>query len=219
MLKHLMVSSMATLLLVGCATSETQPLASSTPPTAAKVAPATLKPALKAKPVATKPTLVKPAIANADAALGKYWATCMADIVVLSDFSDQVMQRMQPFAEKKTLVTGQRAIKDLMTVAAIFQQYSIAALGEPMAKATFITRYREQMPLYIKDWQRLWLKVNVGNNKQTGQAVSEWSSAYMARVNQVVKAGESCEASLRANQARFTPKVTQNIVQLKASRN
>ena len=222
MLKHfLLMMVLSSALLVGCSTTETTPDATLKPTPKAVVPPS---PKAIPTPVQQKPITKSHADAvqvppqTTDAVLGKRWASCTADIMVLSDFSDEVMQRIQPFTDKKTLFSGQQAIKQLKEIAAIFQQYSIAAVGEPIAKATFETRYKQQMASYINDWQRLLSKASASDTKQTEQAVNAWSTAYIAKVNQVVKTGQSCQADLISHEARFSSKVKQNVEQLRASR-
>lgn len=220
MLKNfLLITLLSSAALLGCSTTETKPDVTPKPIPKAVVPPVTTK--TTPAPVQKKPTskphldgLQVPPQTN-DTVLGKKWANCTADIMVLSDFSDEIMQRIQPFSDKKTLFSGQQSIKELRQVAAIFQQFSIAAVGEPVAKATFETRYKQQMSLYINDWQHLLNKVNANDDKQTEQAVDEWSTAYIAQVNQVVKNGKGCQDDLKTYEARFSPKVK---AQLMASR-
>ena len=106
MLKQLLISSCAAVLLVGCATTETKPISPDSTNTSAKVTQSTvkvtkpeLKPKTVVKPKTSPAKAAEPAVANSDAALGKQWASCAGQVEALSAFGNEIIQSNPAMAD------------------------------------------------------------------------------------------------------------------------
>ncbi len=94
MLKPLMVSTMATLLLLGCASPETKPVSTNPPSAAAKVTPPAIKRTKPVTPLANPSSVssVHPSIKTTPVTapriaigLGEQWASCSATVEAVYD--------------------------------------------------------------------------------------------------------------------------------------
>lgn len=205
--------------LAGCSTTETKPDATPKPTPKAVVPPVSAKttptPTQK-KPIA-KPRLdvLRVPPQTNDAVLGKQWANCTADIAAMTTFIERVSTEMKPFMGKKGEILGQDALNDLNKIAFVFQRYSVAAIGEPAAKAVFEQQFSTEMMQYMRDWKQLWTRVDTTKKESaTEKVVNQWSESYKKQVKQALARSESCVDSVRANEKRFLPKVKQDVSQL-----
>lgn len=220
MLKHfLLMTVLSSAVLVGCSTTETKPDATLKPTPNAVVPP--VSPKAMSTPVQKKP-ITKPRLdvlrvppPTTDAVLGKQWASCTADVAAMTTFIERVSKDMQPFLGKQSAILGPDTIRDLNNIAFVFQRYSVAAMGEPAAKAVFEQQFSTEMMQYMRAWKQLWTGVDTAKkHNATEKVIKQWSESYSRHVKQVLARSETCVDSIRANEARFLPKVKHDVTQL-----
>ena len=220
MLKHfLLLTVFSAAALVGCTTNETKPETTLKPSAKAVVPPVTAKttPTPTQKTPRQKPRLdiLRAAPQNSDALLGRQWASCTADVAAHTTFMDQVFDVVQPFKGQEGKHLGQDQMRDVKTIAFVFQRYSVAAIGESSAKAVFDQQFSKEMQQYMRDWQQLWSGVDTTKNTQAAEKVAaQWTAMYKKQVRQALARSEACVDSIRENEARFLPKVKQDVAQL-----
>ncbi len=217
--RFLLMSILSSAALVGCSTTASQPDATLKPTPKSGVSPVTAKtiPTPVPKKPISKPRLdvLRAPPPKNDTLLGKQWSRCTADIAAMTTFIERVFKEMQPFMGQKGAILGQDAIHDLNSIAFVFQRYSVAAIGEPAAKAVFEQQFATEMTQYMHDWQQLWTGVDKTNKASTAEiAVAQWTERYKRQVKQALARSETCVASIRVNEARFLPKVKQDVTQL-----
>jgi hypothetical protein len=217
--RFLLISILSSAASVGCSTTESKPDTTLKPTPKSVVPPVTSKtmPMPAQKKPTSKPHLdvLRVPFQNNDAVLGKQWASCTADIAAMTTFIERVFKDMQPFMGQKGAILAPDAIHDLNNIAFVFQRYSVAALGEPPAKAVFEQQFATEMTQYMHDWQQLWTGVDTTKKASVAEiAVAQWTERYKRQVKQALARSETCVDSIKANEARFLPKVKQDVTQL-----
>ena len=206
MLQRLFISGCATLLLVGCTTTETKPVSPTSTRVPAKVtqpAAKVVKPVLKPKVVAV--TAIKPDPANSDAVLGKQWARCAGRVNGLYLFGQDTINHDPSVLNNPRFKSKLYDYKKLPLLRDSLYAYANAAISANLVETEFKRLSNSDYTAMNGYLNGFFKAIDAGENSEA--ANNQWSGAYfkhgLALLNEVM----NCALNLEKYHALFDAQV------------
>jgi hypothetical protein len=218
MLKSLLISSGVALLLVGCATTETKPVANDTSNIPAKVAQSAtkiVKPVLKPKAVVnpqTAPVKTAESVSvSSDEALGKQWAGCAGDLEALRLFLTDSAQVMNPdLYHNPQFRASLMSYRQLSLIQDSLYAYAQTASDNSAAvTAHYRQVYSQQYAQYRTDVAPLLQAWKQPHYDPTAYPI--WESKYSKQVLKMAGNWTNCADALKKEHSRFDAQVPSNL--------
>lgn len=220
MFKQWMLSTCATMLLVGCTTTETKPTnptSTNTPAKvtqpAAKVVQPMLKPKAVVKPKTVSVKTPESAPANSDAALGKQWASCAGDVEGLNLFISYMLKQSPPELVRNPRMQDPLAsFQKFPLMRDSLYAYAQAASANPALVATQYKQVsNQQYTKYMTDAASLFKAAQQSSADRDPAVFPKWQRIYFKQIMGMMQNVMGCVENLKQEHQRFDSQIAPNL--------